>query len=52
MKKFFIWVAIVIWSLICFKLGQTQVDKNLIKENNNLKQRLKSLTECVKILNK
>ena len=55
LSKIILIVFLVIWSVLCIKLGEYKVEHKIdqvIKENINLKKRIDSLIMCVKILNK
>jgi len=55
LNKIILIVFLVIWSVLCIKLGEYKVEHKIdqvIKENINLKKRIDSLIMCVKILNK
>lgn len=55
LNKIILIVFLVIWSVLCIKIGEYKVEHKIdqvTKENISLKKRLNSLIMCVKILNK
>jgi hypothetical protein len=54
-NKIILIVFLVIWSVLCVKIGEYKVEHKIdqvTKENISLQKRLNSLIMCVKILNK